>query len=283
MFPRSIQQTGWLPTKQLADMYLCSDGLPVEKSPLFKGYEKRASEFENRDPRMTQTIMIPGLVCYAVLFGDPPIEHWPFYPDRTYNTGYIIYKFVTQNPDYQLGPNLDQQGFDHHIIRYAEILLIYAEAMYEKNGSISDDDLNKTINLLRQRAELQVSLTNAFVTANALDMREEIRRERTVELALEGFRWDDLRRWKTAETELKKSVRGIKIVDTEWTEPILVANEDRNPYKTSDWQSQTDAEGFIVSEPASARSSFNPEKNYLLPIPTKEIQLNPGLQQNPGW
>jgi hypothetical protein len=114
-------------------------------------------------------------------------------------------------------------------------------------------------------------------------MREEIRRERTVELALEGFRWDDLRRWKTAETELKKPIRGIKIVGTEWAEPILINGEDRNPYKTQEWQVRTDAEGFIISEAASGRSTFNPEKNYLKPIPAKEIQLNPNLQQNPNW
>jgi hypothetical protein len=263
-------------------MYLCSDGLPVSQSPLFQGYETRTSEFQNRDPRMSQTLMIPGTIAYAWMVYKPPMEHWPFYPDRNYNTGYIIYKFVTQNPDYQTEPNHRQHGYDHHIIRYAEILLIYAEAMYEKNGSLSDDDLNKTINLLRQRAGLQTLLTNGFVTSNGLDLQEEIRRERTVELALEGFRWDDLRRWKTAETELKKPVRGIKIVGTEWTEPILVDGDNMNPYNNAEWQNQTDAEGFIVSEPASARSSFT-EKNYLLPIPVKEIQLNPNLQQNPGW
>jgi hypothetical protein len=277
-----MQQDGYLPTKQLADMYLCLDGLPVGQSPLFKGYQTLTSEFDNRDPRMPQTIMIPGTVCYAVLFSEP-LEHWPFNPDRVYTTGYIINKYVAQNPNYQMPPNHSQQTFDHHIIRYAEVLLIYAEALYEKNGSISDDDLNKTINLLRQRAGLTTPLTNAFVSANNLNMRDEIRRERTVELALEGFRWDDLRRWKTAETELTKAIRGIKIVGTGWAEPILVTGEDRNPYKTPEWQSRTDAEGFIISESVSGRSTFNPEKNYLKPIPAKEIQLNPNLQQNPNW
>jgi hypothetical protein len=114
-------------------------------------------------------------------------------------------------------------------------------------------------------------------------MREEIRRERTVELAAEGFRRDDLRRWKTAETELAKAVRGIKIVGTEWNEPIIVGLENKNPYLTPDWQSRVDAEGFIVCETAAFRSGFNPSKNYLMPIPAKQIQLNSNLQQNPGW
>lgn len=282
-FPRALQQVGYLPTKQLADMYLCTDGLPVGKSSLFKGYEEFASEFENRDPRMAQTIMIPGTVAYAPILNDP-VEHWPFYPDRVYTTGYIIYKYMTQDPDGQMTPSLDQQGYDRHIIRYAEVLLIYAEALFEKNGSISDDDLNKTLNMIRQRASLTVSLTNAFVTANGLDMREEIRRERTVELALEGFRRDDLRRWKTAEVELKKAIRGVKIAGTEWgTKPILIAGVDQNHYSAPEWQNRTDAEGFIISEAAEARSGFNPDKHYLSPIPAKEIQLNPNLQQNPGW
>lgn len=280
-FSRECQQLGYLPTKQLADMYLCTDGLPVTKSPLFQGYKTRSSEFENRDPRMMQTIMIPGTVCYAIMFPEP-VAHWPFYPDRIYTTGYIMYKYISQNPDMQVA-YIYEHSFDHHIIRYAEVLLIYAEALFEKNGSISDDDLNKTINLLRQRAGLPTLLTNTFVSANGLDMREEIRRERTVELALEDFRRDDLRRWKTAETELKKAIRGIKIVGTEWTDPILISGEDRNPFKSPELQSRTDAEGFIVSEAASARSSFNPEKHYLRPIPAKEIQLNPNLQQNPNW
>jgi hypothetical protein len=282
-FSQRVQQDGYLPTKQLADMYLCADGLPVSKSALFKGYGEFDSEFEDRDPRMVQTIMIPGSVLYAPILPDP-VEHWPFYPDRVYTTGYIIYKYMTQDPNGQMTPYLDQQGWDHHIIRYAEVLLIYAEALFEKNGSISDDDLNKTVNLTRQRAGLTTPLTNAFVTANGLDMREEIRRERTVELALEGFRWDDLRRWKTAEVELKKAIRGIKITGTEWgTQPILIVGEDRNPYSKPEWQNRADAEGFLISEAADARSGFNPDKHYLRPIPVKEIQLNPNLQQNPGW
>ncbi|MDR0541667.1 MAG: RagB/SusD family nutrient uptake outer membrane protein [Dysgonamonadaceae bacterium] len=281
-FPMSMQQDGYLPTKKLADMYLCTDGLPINKSALFQGYDKLSSEFENRDPRMAQTIMIPGTVCYAT-YNAAPIAHWPFNPDRVYTTGYIIYKYVSQNPDYQMVPNHTQQGYDRHIIRYAEVLLVLAEALYEKNGNISDEDLNRTVNLLRERAGLPVKLTNAFASENGLNMREEIRRERSVELALEGFRWDDLRRWKTAETELVQAILGIKIVGTEWAGPILINGVDRNPYRMPDWQGRTDAEGFIISEAVAGRKNFDPDKNYLRPIPAKEIQLNPNLKQNPKW
>jgi len=162
------------------------------------------------------------------------------------------------------------------------VLLINAEATFERNGTISDADLDKSINLLRTRATMPTKLTNAFVSANGLDMRTEIRRERSIELALEGFRYDDLRRWKTAETELSQDIKGIKIVGSTWTDPILISGVNKNPYKKSSWQSKTDASGFIVVESGTGRT-FDPNKHYLRPLPTKEILLNPKLEQNPNW
>jgi hypothetical protein len=119
-------------------------------------------------------------------------------------------------------------------------------------------------------------LTNAFAALHNLDMRTEIRRERTVELALEGFRYDDVRRWKTAETELAQDVKGIKIKGSTWqTYPL---------YGTPDYQAKADANGFMTSETGR---KFDPNKNYLQPLPTQEINLYQAaghtLQQNPGW
>lgn len=113
--------------------------------------------------------------------------------------------------------------YDFKEFRYAEVLLILAEALYEKNGQITDDQLDITINDLRNRANMP-HLTNAFVSANGLNMLEEIRRERTVELAFEGYRRDDLRRWGTAETVLPLAIRGVKFVGTEYQQkfPELV-------------------------------------------------------------
>ena len=91
------------------------------------------------------------------------------------------------------------ESMDFPIIRYAEVLLNFAEAIYELNDKISDSDLDKSLNLVRLRVNPTMpKLSNSFVTSNGLSMREEIRRERTVELYLEGFRIDDLKRWKTA-------------------------------------------------------------------------------------
>ena len=109
---------------------------------------------------------------------------------------------------------------------------------------------------------------------NRLNMLDEIRRERTVELAFEGFIRDDLRRWKTAETVMPMAIRGVKFVGTEYQAkyPDLMPGIDI----------QVDADGFIVAEPASARQ-FLP-KHYLDPLPLQQIQLSNGtLVQNPGW
>jgi hypothetical protein len=184
-------------------------------------------------------------------------------------TGYEIRKFL----DETLEATQFQGEYDFKEFRYGEVLLILAEALYERDGQISDLDLNGTINLLRTRAGMP-SLTNGFVTTNGLDMLTEIRRERTVELAFEGFRRDDLRRWKTAEQAMPLAIRGVKFVDTEYQKlnPTLQVGSDI----------QVDANGFIVAEAAAARQ-FLP-KHYLAPIPLQQIQLSHGtLTQNPGW
>lgn len=263
-------------------MYLCSDGLANNQSPLFQGYNTTTSEFQNRDPRMTMTMIVPGTKTVRVFYATTPVENWPFSPQRDANTGYITYKYLSEDV-YSNGliDDGNSHSFDNHIIRYAEVLLIYAEATFERNGTISDADLNKSINVIRQRVNMP-ALTNAFVTANGLDMKQEIRRERTIELALEGFRYDDLRRWKTAEIEMKEDIKGIKIVGSTWTDPIIVDGVNRNPYADAFWQSRTDANGFIVTESGTGRN-FDPDKHYLRPLPTREIAINNKLQQNPGW
>jgi hypothetical protein len=275
-FSGDMQLVGYLPTKKLTDMYLCVDGLPIDKSSQFKGYDTPTAEFENRDPRMTMTLMIPGTFAYYPLYA-VLVECWPFYPQRNPNTGYTIYKFMGEDLEgLSYARKLD---FDNHIIRYAEVLLIYAEAVFEKNGSISDADLEKTVNLIRERVNMP-ALTNTFITSNNLAMKQELRRERTIELAMEGFRWDDLRRWKTAETELPADIKGIKVKGSTWTDPVIIECSNLNPYAGEAWQNKADANGFIIVESGRV---FNPDKHYLLPLPTKEILINPNLEQNPGW
>lgn len=266
------------PTKRMADMYLCEDGLPISKSTLFKGYDSCTSEFRNRDPRMTESLIVPATSIVRPQFASSTPQ-WPGVGNnRNVNSGYMLYKFISEiaSPGISSASN-----YDWNVMRYAEVLLIYAEATFERYGQISDADLNISINRLRDRVGMP-HLTNEFVETNGLDMRTEIRRERTVELAFEGFRWDDLRRWSIAEEELTPSVLSIKVSGTQWDSPEVTVGQNTTPGIFYNLPSAELENGFKVLQPGSQRS-FDPKKNYLLPIPTKEISLNAKLTQNPGW
>jgi hypothetical protein len=265
---------GWrgTPTKKMADMYLCkTSGLPIEHpNSGFRGYEKIADEFADRDPRMSQTILMPG-TSYRNAQHGPDVCSSKFTTRPETRTGYKLWKFMGE----VFGKPSDKDSYDYHIIRYAEILLILAEATFEKDGSIGDNVLDKSINVVRSRKGVGMPpLTNQFVRDNGLDMLTEIRRERTVELAFEGFRRDDLRRWKTAETELKKAIMGIKYTGTEY--------EERQALNDG-YSGQIDTDGFLVIEPEGNRF-FTVPKHYYYSLPLDELYLNPNLApNNPGW
>lgn len=257
-------------TRNLIRQYLYTDGLPAfntdntpvsNPSPLFVPEANELSYntiFQNRDPRLT----------FSVYQANEQAYKGPWVPTTSLGARSA---FATKK-----GWNVEDWTInsaatvDRILMRYAEILLIYAEATYELNGSINDADLNLTINALRTRAGMSVKLTNAFVIANNLDMREEIRRERTVELALEGFHYDDLIRWKTAEIVLPKDLLGAKFVAVDWpgTNPSTL---------------KLNADNIIVAEPASTRK-FQANRDYLYPVPLNEISLSGGnVTQNPNW
>jgi len=259
------------PTKKLADMYLCkSTGLPIDKPGSgFVGYDKIADEFQNRDPRMSQTFLMPGTAYISPQEGNLVCS--PKFTTRPETrTGYKLWKFMGEERT-----NTNDATYDYHVIRYPEVLLILAEATFEKNNSISDEILKNTINVIRSRKGVEMpGLTNKFVTDNGLDMLTEIRRERTIELAFEGFRRDDLRRWKTAEDELKQDIKGIKYTGTEYQD--LEAVEKVTPERL-------DADGFLIVEPLKNRI-FTVPKNYYFSLPLDELQLNKNLApNNPGW
>lgn len=246
------------PTREIVDAYLFSDGLPVGKSPLDSTLlqTSSATEHRNRDPRFAMVIYSPGSQ-YVSTSGNA----YAF----TQGVSYITRKYF-----FKSDVNTQTNFVNYNAIRYAEVLLNYAEAKFELNGSISDADLDLTINALRNRAtnnnpEKLALISNAFVTANGLDMRQEIRRERKVELFFEGFSYWDMLRWKTAETELPKALLGPKY--------FTIMKSPGTP---------KNADGFVVYENESKRK-FNPERDYLWPIPTKELALNPNLEQNPNW
>jgi starch-binding outer membrane protein, SusD/RagB family len=240
-------------SKSLVDDYLCIDGLPIEKSLLYKGRQYAYSEFEDRDPRLNGTVIKPG----------DRFRTGPFLPNMISPTGYMINKGFDQAGTEEVNTRIDIM-----LIRFGEVLLNYAEATFELNENISDNDLNISINLLRNRVGMP-HLTNAFVAENNLVMRNEIRRERRVELGMEGFRYDDLLRWKTAEIVLPKEVLGIKIFPAEY--PTV------NPSALN-----LTSDNIVIVEPSEKRS-FDPSKHYLWPIPLNQMALNPNLEQNPNW
>jgi hypothetical protein len=269
-FSRDLENGRIAITRNLIHQYLYTDGLPAYNtdntpvatpSPLFV---PEASEpayntiFDNRDPRLTFTVFKNGDTAYK----------GPWVPTTSLGSrsGFASKK----------GFNIEDWTIntaattDRILMRYAEILLIYAEAKFELNGSISDADLNLTVNTLRTRAGMAVKLTNAFVTANNLSMREEIRRERTVELALEGFHYDDLIRWKTAETVLPQDLLGAKYIAADWpgTNPATLKLTPNN---------------IVIAEPVSTRK-FQANRDYLYPVPLNEISTSGNtVTQNPNW
>ncbi len=266
---RDLENGRMAPTRNLLRQYLYSDGLPAWKqdnspsttvSPSFVAEGSETSYntiLDNRDPRMGMTYYRAGDVAYQ----------GPWVPKTSLGsrTAYAPKKGFSI-PDQVLNGGT----VDRILIRYAEVLLIFAEAKYELNGSISDADLNLSINLLRTRVGMGPKLTNAFVTANNLDMREEIRRERTVELALEGFRYDDLIRWKMAEVLLPQELLGAKFIAAEWV-------------GTQASTLNLNANQILIVE-LDANRNFRPDRDYLYPIPVNEIALSGGnVVQNPNW
>ena len=258
-------------TRKMANMYLQSNGLPI--NPQTWDYSKVDSEFKDRDNRMSNTLMIPGHTYWGTGGGRidwtgsaeeiANASHKNFMPST--GTGYFPHKWCCERDGVPTG----MEAYDYPIIRYAEVLLNYAEAVFERDDKISDEDLAISLNLTRKRVNPNMpDLTNAFVSANNLDMRTEIRRERTVEFYDENFRIDDLKLWKTAEEEMPMNLTGVKWRGTEYET------------KWSDASSKTmDAEGCIIYEQGRVWE----EKHYLYPLPIDQLKLNPNLKQNPGW
>ncbi|GEO05732.1 hypothetical protein AAE02nite_33960 [Adhaeribacter aerolatus] len=263
------QQARFSPTKSLVDSYLCSDGLPIDKSPLYKE-ATYADIFANRDPRMTQTVLTPGATWGGLDDGDQDDKPNATFTLPKFNfdrkgcvtgTGFYFTKYV----DVPAVGTFNKDDNDIHVMRYAEILLTYAEARLEQN-KLTQGDLDLTINKLRQRVGM-VPMVITELAAKGLDLRTEIRRERRVELALEGQRYFDILRWKQGEL-LAQDVKGLK--------KSLVPSY----YQSIVASIPADSEGYMIFQ--SGRR-FDPAKNYLWPIPITQFQRNPNLGQNPGW
>jgi hypothetical protein len=295
--------------RTMIDTYLYADGLPRNKSTLVVkpetsfnnvfGYEKDgvtplANGMGARDPRLTMSvwrIYDPQDTPDATVAGKKIAFHLtgtgPYKPDmslRNASVGYTAKKIF-------VGSTYNKDDADLIYIRWGEMLISYAEALYELNGSITDIQLDETVNALRARVGFNAKLTSAFAAANGLDMREEIRRERQVELMGESFRYNDLIRWKTAETVLPKAWLGFKFIPDETNNGDQLAVDPAFTSKLTDANGKLDgiqvydyAEPNIYVYQRSTERRFDPAKDYYYPIPTYEIGQSDGnITQNPGW
>jgi len=263
-------------TKGLADSYLCTDGLPIALSPLFQGHNTLQEVSQNRDPRFKQTIFTPD-APYA--FGGEVFADWNEgmfsklfeTPDFSSPTCYIMRKGTTVDLSKQ-----NYGGEDEPIILfdYAEVLLNYAEAKAEL-GTITQEDIDISIKPLRDR----VGMPNPDLASIAIDPNwdfpslspiiNEVRRERRIELACVGFRWDDLARWAAADELIAgKRPKGS----------AFGSSFPLNPF-------EDDPDGFMdpYMNQVPNGYGFRLDRDYLDPLPQSELTLNSNLTQNPGW
>jgi hypothetical protein len=248
------------PTQELVDDYIMLNGKGITEAG--SGYDE-ANPYANRDPRLTATVVYDrynwnngggvngtSKIIYIKPGSDPTRpgpDEYSTGRQSSSPTGYYWRKYFdpTAQVNFTSGNNL-------HLFRYAEILLNYAEA---KNslGQMDATIWNRTIGALRSRA--------GFTDANALtypggNVTNIIRRERRTELAMEGIRIDDIRRWKIAETVLNRYVHGAKFSSDPTTDNGYIRVQLRR---------------------------FNAGRDYLWAIPSGDQGLNSKLTQNPGY
>ncbi|WP_405296873.1 RagB/SusD family nutrient uptake outer membrane protein [Algibacter sp. Ld11] len=261
-------------TKFAVDSYLAADGLPTAVSTL-DGSSTDLNTIEiGRDPRLAALIMVPG---DEVEIRDGVTSVWEF-PDwtdaNTGNTGYESQKY--RNVNYDAAFSNFTLNTSRIIMRYAEVLLIFAEAKAEL-GSITQSDLDKSVNLLRTRVGMPGITLGAITTDpnwpnygyTLTSIIYEVRRERSVELMAEGFRTDDLNRW-----------RAHALIDGDQPRGAFYNDGVVN---TLPLATPLDAEGFLLPFSNFGNYNFDESRAYLSPIPLDQLQLNPNLIQNPGW
>lgn len=275
---KNISWTCWqlYPSRKFVDMAVCIDGLPATVSPLFQGYQTTTSEFQARDLRLLNYLYASTTAPTSVTlsFGSLGSSGYG-------NSKYAVFGFGTRRLD-------NTESANWPIIRLAEVYLMYAEALYELNGSITDEQLNASINKLRDRAKV-ANLTNALATVNGLDMKQEIRRERAVELYREGKRFDDLKRWGILEESLNPSRLGRVVGSASYTTPFKDASGNptaayaANTYVFGEETVQT-PKGLLNCVVIDSKLNHSvAKKHYLYPIPQSQMLLNNKLLQNPGY
>lgn len=245
------QQCQSVPCKPLVDAYLMkSTGLPIDNPA--SGFDPR-NPYADRDPRLSHTIYVNGdaLVNGSILNSLPGSGTGDDITSSAENvtpTGWYFKKWICAS---DFG-NPARCGVNLIYLRYAEILLIYAEASVEL-GQI-DQSVLDAINAIRERADVNMPKVTAL---DQSELREIVRRERMVELAMEGHRLYDIRRWRIAENVIPGTVKGMT------------------------YENSTGA--LVTIEMSGYVKEFKSNQHYLWPIPYRELTLNPNLTQNPNY
>lgn len=262
-------------SKDFVDSYLfLDDGKPIGLTSHPYDDSTPAKECEGRDPRYTQTIATPGFI---MTLPDLAVNLPAIGTSRT-STGYWNIKGRSSD---LAQFNTDKSDLDLFIFRYAEVLLNYAEAKYELTGSLTIAELDKSINLIRDRVGMPHLTTNPDADPNAVNygytvapLLYEIRRERRIELVGEGFRFNDIIRWKAGKLiEGVKTIRGMKLTDelrSQYADPSSLNNI------------AVDDDYYIIVYPSIATTRKWNDKSYLYPLPTDEKDRC-HYEQNPGW
>lgn len=254
--------SGWshvLPLQELVDEYECQNGHLVSECQEIgcEYYQKRIDaetethrgEFDYRDPRLDATIIWPykewkvGNNVRSVFGVDDPNSK-DYVQKETFMTGFLVTKWVDLEGEYA---DRTLGGKNMTIIRYADILLMKAEALIEKN-----QDLQTAVSLINQ-VRSRANMPNIQLS-DQNTLREKLRHERRIEFAFEGTRYNDIIRWKIGDKVRKGKVYGARM-------KAVSENMDHKFIEERFWD----------------------DKMYLLPIPQEAIDNNPNLTQNKGW
>jgi len=260
------------PSKSAVESYLCKDGLPIALSPLYKSDTTVSSVFSNRDKRLGITV-------------DTTYYYYDGHSKNglTASSGYRPIKFLPDSNTLKtIQTGIATNLTDAPLFWLAEVYLNYAEAAVEldKDGkyTLTQADLDNSINKLRDRAGVaHMTLAgpqdpgftdpNKDPDADITSLIWEIRRERRVELLMDGFRFNDLLRWKKGPyldyTVNPDAALGVRITPGPNTTP----------------------QGYVIRYLTGSTRPFVDPKNYLTAIPTTQILLYPADKnmQNPGW
>ena len=262
-----------VPTHALIDSYECTDGLSIDKSPLFDPQKP----FENRDPRMKATVLVPGDIYNGFQFEThrDSVKCWNYNTTpatRVDNqdalnayatfTGFVWKKYTYM----ESSDALERSTVGFIMIRYADVLLMYAEAKI-KAGQI-DQSVYDALNAVRERAGMP-----PVNVSDATDLFHAVQRERKYELALEGHRLFDIRRWRLAEKVMPGELLGR-------VQRGMLSNAPSiDSQGTPDYNTVANKSEMRVIE----TRLFNQARDYLLPIPRIEMETNESLAQNPNY